>query len=217
MKRLILALVAIFATSGCANYASFQSADTVPEGQGVAGIGMTYSGYEAEVGDQTESFSVPALNLWYRRGITEEFEVHGNIWIPFGASLGAKYQLLGGRKTPGLSLSLGADLGYLSITTGSGDTEASASVLDVYIPVYTGYRVSEGFAVYFTPKYILRAAFASASSGSAEASDNELYHTPGATIGVAIGSDIEFLIEGTVAYDLTNEYAAYTAGIGIGF
>lgn len=218
MKRLILALVAIFATSGCANYASFQSADTVPEGQGVAGVGLSYTGYEVEVSGVTESFSVPALNIWYRRGITEEFEVHGNVWLPFGASLGAKYQLLGGRKTPGLSLSLGADMGYLSITTGSGDAEASASVLDVYIPVYTGYRVSEGFAVYFTPKYILRAAFASATTnGSDGGSSTDLFHTPGATIGVAIGSSVEFLLEGTVAYDLTNEYAAYTFGIGIGF
>lgn len=157
------------------------------------------------------------LNLWYRRGITEEFEVHGNVWIPFGASLGGKYQLLGGRKTPGLSLSLGADLGYLSVTTGSGDNEASASLLDVYVPVYTGYRVSEGLAFYLTPKYILRAAFGSASSGSESTSDTELIHTPGATIGVAFGSSVEFLVEGTIAYDLTNEFTAYTAGIGIGF
>ncbi len=217
MRKLILALVAIFATSGCANYASFQSADTVPKGDSVAGIGMTYTGYEVEVNEQKESFSVPALNLWYRYGITEELEVHGNLWIPFGASLGGKYQLMGGRKTPGLSLSLGADLGYLKISAGSGDSEASSSVLDVYIPVYTGYRLSEGLAFYLTPKYILRAVFGSASTGGETASDSELLHNPGVTVGVAIGSSVEFLLEGTVAYDLTNEYAAYTFGIGVGF
>lgn len=58
MKRLILAFVATVAASGCANYASFQTADTVPEGEGVAGIGVTYSGYETAISDQTESFSV---------------------------------------------------------------------------------------------------------------------------------------------------------------
>lgn len=217
MRKLLLALVVIFVSSGCANYASFQSADTVPEGEGVGGMGISYTGYEIEIDDQTESVSVPAVNMWYRRGITEEFEVHGTVWLPFGASLGAKYQLMGGRKTPGLSLSLGADFGYLSISTGSGDTEASASLLDVYVPVYTGYRIDEGLAFYVTPKYILRAAFGSASSGSDSASNTELFHTPGATFGVAIGSSIEFLVEGTIAYDLTNEFVAYTGGIGIGF
>jgi hypothetical protein len=216
LRQLIILAFALIAT-GCANFASFQSADTVPEGEGVLGVGASYTAYEIDIGDEPTSATVPAVNIWYRRGITDEFELHTNVWLPFGATIGAKYQLLGERKTPGFGFSLGADIGYLSISTGSGDTEASTSLLDIYVPVYTGYRVSESFAVYLTPKYIMRAAFGSASSGDEEASSTEIFHIPAATLGVALGSSVEFLVEGTVGYDTVTEALVYTAGIGVGF
>lgn len=97
------------------------------------------------------------------------------------------------------------------------DTETSTSLLDIYVPVYTGYRVSESFAVYLTPKYIMRAAFGSASSGDEESSSTEVFHIPAATLGVALGSSVEFLVEGTVGYDTVTEALVYTAGIGVGF
>lgn len=37
------------------------------------------------------------------------------------------------------------------------------------------------------------------------------------TLGVALGSSIEFLVEGTVGYDTVPEALVYTAGIGVGF
>lgn len=194
--------------TGCANYASFQSADTVPEDEFRFGVGATYSQYEIDIGEETVDASVPALAFWGRYGVTEELELHGNVWLPLGASVGGKYQLLGGRHKEGLSLSLGGDVGYISVSSGEGESEVSTQLLDLYVPVYTGYRFSKGFAMYLTPKYILRTSIGD---------ETELFHTPAATLGTAIGTDFEFLVEGTVAYDIVTENPAFTAGIGVSF
>lgn len=107
-----------------------------------------------------------------------------------------------------MSLSLGGDLGYISITSGEGESEVTTQIVDLYVPVYTGYRFSKGFALYLTPKYILRTSVGD---------ETTIFHTPAATLGTAIGEDFEFLVEGTVAYDIVTESPAFTVGIGASF
>jgi hypothetical protein len=65
----------------------------------------------------------------------------------------------------------------------------SALLMDVYEPLHMGYRTSPGFALYWTPKYVLRVL------------DGEVGHATGGTVGVALGETAQVLLEGGVLYD----------------
>lgn len=205
MKHLI-AIATLGVMGACANYASFQEADTLHAGQTKFGIGATGTTYK-DTNDEgvIDSVTVPALNLWYRRGISEKLEAHAAVWIPFGSSLGVKYQLMGNREMAGLSLSLGLDLGFLQL--GAGDNKVT--IVDTYIPLYIGYRTGPGFALYGSPKYILRAGFGNDTTSTG--------HLFGGTIGVALGAKSTLHLEGTAMYDVDVEAPALQGGIGVAF
>ncbi len=203
-------VLSVAATTACANYASFQEADTLPTGHSKTGVGITATKYKLPAGTEVDDITVPAVNVWYRRGIAENLEVHGNLWLPLGASIGGKYQLTGNRRDAGLSLSLGIDVGYLSITTtDSMDNDYKQSLIDTYVPIYIGYRTGPGFAAYVVPKYILRTS--TGDGGTA------FGHLAGSTVGLALGSGTQFLLEGSVFYDLDLKEPIFNGGIGLAF
>lgn len=211
MKQLI-AIAALGIWGACANYATFQEADTLAKGTSKLGFGATGTTYKVDVGEneEPESVTVPALNIWYRRGLAEKLEAHASVWIPFGSSLGLKYQLNGNREMAGLSVSLGLDFGFLQIgAEDSMGNSVTSTIVDTYIPVYIGYRTGPGFAVYASPKYILRAGFN--DSGTA------VSHLFGGTAGLALGHKTTLLLEGTVIYDLDVSAPAIQGGVGIAF
>ena len=145
-----LLLIALPAAA-CANYASFQEADTIPKGEAKTGVGATYTTYEVEVDDTKEKVGVPALNVWHRRGFTDKLEGHASVWIPLGASAGVKYQVLGDRKTNGFGVSLGADLGVLQISAEDADGNVAKATIATSTCRSTRLRVSPGFATYVSP------------------------------------------------------------------
>lgn len=215
MKHLVVltSLVLASLATGCASMASFQTADTVGAGEVRQGVGVTYNNYtytyeDSEGEEQSEDISVPALHGWYRYGLTDELELHTMVWIPLGATAGMKYQLLGGRGMKGLSLSLGADAGYLKISSGEGEDEVSTTIVDTHVPVYVGYRLSKSLAGYLTPRYLLRASVGEATNIS---------HLTGAALGVALGDNTRVHLEGVGMYDLTYGTTTLTAGVGISF
>jgi hypothetical protein len=209
MKQLV-AILTLGVFGACANYATFQEVDTLPSGASKTGVGVTGTTYEIRVNDTVESFTFPALNIWHRRGLTEQLEAHASVWIPFGASVGLKYQVSGHRQMAGLSFSLGLDLGFLQISAGDTDEETSTvTIVDTYVPLYIGYRTGPGFAVYGSPKLILRAGF-----GDGGTAFNQLV---GATAGIALGEKTTFHLEGTAMYDADVESPALQAGVGVAF
>jgi hypothetical protein len=208
--KLLIVIVLLGLSGACANYATFQEADTLPKGITKVGMGATYTTYTAIAEDGTkDEISLPAVNLWYRRGLLEKLEGHASIWIPFGSSFGLKYQMSGNRDMAGLAVSLGLDLGLLQISGGEGDNESTLTIVDTYVPIYIGYRVGPGFAVYGTPKYILRAA----SGGESTA----FSHLVGGSAGVAFGGKTTLYLEGSYFYDLDAEEPALQGGIGVAF
>ncbi len=148
----MVGLLALY--TGCANFATLQTPDVVEKGDGSFGFGFTYTQYQVEFfeGDDPETFNIPALALWYRYGITDRFETHANVWLPLGASVGGKFQLLGSPSETGFGFSLGLDAGYIQITSGNSKT----SIVDVYVPVYLGVDFTEAVGIYLVPKYIAR-------------------------------------------------------------
>jgi hypothetical protein len=205
MKKLI-AIAALGIWGACANYATFQEADTLPKGTSKLGFGATGTTYKVDVGanEEPESVTVPALNIWYRRGLAEKLEAHASVWIPFGSSIGVKYQLSGNREMAGLSISLGLDFGYLQL----GADDNKVTIIDTYVPVYIGYRTGPGFALYASPKYILRGAFGDGTSFN---------HLAGSTVGIALGAKTTLHLEATAMYDLDYEAPALQAGVGLAF
>lgn len=209
MKHLV-AMLTLGVMGACANYASFQEADTLPAGTSKFGIGATGTTYKTRaLDDSIDSVTLPALNLWWRRGLTEPLEAHAALWIPLGASAGFKYQVTGNRQTAGLSFSLGLDVGFLQIESkGANDETSRASLLDLYIPLYIGFRTGPGFAVYGSPKLILR------TTVTEEAALTQL---AGASAGIAVGADTTFHLEGTLMYDVDVEAPAAQVGVGVAF
>lgn len=217
MRVLSLALAAAV-LGGCANYATLQDPETIPKKELQLGFGVTFNAYPLELettgtttvnGTTTEtttvedeSFTVPALTFSARYGVSDRFEMHGIAWMPFGASIGGKYMLVGDRKEGGFAFSPGLDVSA-PITVSIGDS--SALLFDLYVPLHMGYRTSPDFELYWTPKYVLRAY------------GGRLGHAAGGTVGLAIGETTQFLIEGGALYDTLYEKPILNGALGIAF
>jgi hypothetical protein len=197
---------------GCANYASLQDADVVEKGKGSFGLGVTYTTYsfdmslsESDTHNDTLKVSVPALNLWYRKGITDKLEAHANMWLPLGLSIGVKYQLLGSLQKAGFGLALGLDGGYLQMSSDS----SSVTLVDLYVPIYAGYKFNESLGLYLVPKYIPRLMFGEDEIG--------MRNVVAGTVGLRLGKETRFMVEGTYGLDLESSMPVFTTGMGISF
>jgi hypothetical protein len=210
LKTAFPVLLSVALLGACANYATLQEPETIPRGHQKTGVAVTATTYKLDAGDSLDKVTVPAVNVWYRRGLLDKLEAHASAWIPLGASVGAKYQLTG-NGISGLAVSVGLDFGYLQLTAKNedDDTEYKQTIVDTYVPVYVGYRVGPGFALYSSPKYILRTS--SGDGGTA------FGHLAGGTVGVVVGSRTQFLLEGTAMYDITVKAPAFQGGIGVAF
>lgn len=195
---------------GCANYSQLQDAETLPKGQQTIGVGLSFTRYSEDVDDDgtTDSVSVPAVVLSARRGITDRLEGQATAWLPLGARAGAKLQLFGTPGMAGPQLSIGAHLGYLQLSASSDDSEATASFLDVYAPIYLGYRLTPGFEIYAAPQYMFRSVFGEGEGGYG--------HVLGGTGGLAIGERSKIFLEAGSFYDTLVESAIFNTAIGVG-
>ena len=213
-----IGLVTLVAMStGCANLASFQTAEVVEEGDRTAGVGTTFTRYSLEglgFTDEDEEdpyITVQALMGWYRHGVTDGLELRVAAWFPFGYKVGVKAALLDEAATEGegLQLAVGADVGHISVGAGAGDTSETGHIIDIYVPFYTGYRFSSSFAAYVTPQYIARVVTAGG--------ETDFGHTGGGTVGMAIGENTEVHLEATGGYDFLVDAPAFTVGAGLAF
>lgn len=187
----------------------------MPEGDFELAVGGTFTGYSLEVTTtetdasgatvettETETFAVPALLVSGRFGVRERLELHGNVWLPLGASVGGKYMLVGDRQQGGFAFSPGLDLSMPITVTVNDD---SSTLFDAAVPLHMGYRASPDFALYWTPKYVLRLW------------GSELGHLAGGNLGVDLGNETQFLIEGGAFYDTLSEDVILTGGLAVAF
>src|SRR5688572_20448193 len=92
-----LAGLALALMSGCANFATLQTAETMKKENFELGVGATFTSYEVELETtvretdaagnpvtRTEtdstSFTIPAVTVSGRYGLTERLELHGVAW-----------------------------------------------------------------------------------------------------------------------------------------
>jgi len=211
-----LGLACLALMTGCANFATLQTAETMRKENFEIGVGMTFTAYEATLETTTtsdasgneitrtdsESITVPAVALAGRYGITDKLELHGVAWLPFGATVGGKYMLVGEHDQNGFIFSPGIDVSA-PITISVDDEHAV--LMDLYVPLHMGYRASDALEIYWTPKYLLR--YFGGSFG----------HAPGGTVGFAAGRDTKFMLEGSVLYDTISQEPIFNVGVGVAF
>ncbi|NVB81233.1 MAG: hypothetical protein HOV81_22750, partial [Kofleriaceae bacterium] len=135
------------------------------------------------------SLALPYMEVGYRRGIVDKVEVGAKVTIPGTSGIDAKYQFL---QSGNLALAAGLGVGYLKISSGSEGMETSTTVFDTMVPVYASYDLAKAFAVYASPKYVLR--YASSVDDMNETSSG-MNHLVGATAGVRVGNKFGLFLE----------------------
>ena len=215
----VLMIAGLALVGGCANFATLQTAETMQKDKFELGVGATFTGYEVQLETtttepdaagnpvettrtETESFTIPAVTVSGRYGLSDRLELHGVLWMPFGASVGGKYMLVGEHDQNGFVFAPGLDISAPITITVNDD---SSTLIDLYVPMHMGYRASEAFELYWTPKYVMRLF------------GGDFGHAAGATVGIAVGRDTTFMLEGSALYDTLSEKPIFNLGVGVGF
>jgi hypothetical protein len=173
----------------------------------------------------SKGISIPYFEFGYRRGLAKNFEMGIRYTFPGALSLDGKYSLL---NREDLDVAIGLGVGYQSYetknssgsnssNTGSGssttatkaETKAKSTMIDVTIPVYTSYRFTENFALYASPKMILRNASSSSTTDGKTEKSSSQFKMAGFTFGTMIGGVTgakALALEITYAKDTTSEF-----------
>jgi len=182
-----------------------------------ASTSTTQTGTEEE----SKGISIPYFEFGYRRGLAEGFEMGIRYTFPGALTLDGKYSLL---NREDIDVAIGLGVGYQtfetsssgsdSSNTGSGssttttktETKAKSTLIDVTVPIYTSYRFTENFALYASPKMIVRnASSSSTKEGKTEKSSGQS-KMAGFTFGTMIGG-----VTGAKALALEITYVKDTA------
>ena len=230
----LIALATLFLSSGCVSTSALQTGRTLDKGNTrmhfVGGVYYSPS-FDEAVEDAIEedevTLSAPYLEFALRHGVTENFELGGKVTLPGGLTLDGKYQL---HDADDIAVSAGLGLGYFSFKEPSSneesdpecvsdcdgenpvyetyvDTNEPFTIIDVIVPIYASYHVSEEFALYTSPKYILRSV-----------NDDYSNHL-GITMGTRLGNDWGFFLEGTYMSALSEDFVTvqYAGSLFIDF
>jgi len=160
-KQLLFFVVIAFSLQSCLSNKAFQTARTTPQGDKGFGVGVSlpsvdeYTLDDNHVALDTSSRGGFAAEIFGRYGLTDKLDVGFNLSIIGTGGVDAKYQFLGDSESV-FAGSVGAGIGYLSVTTGEGSSETSSSLIDISIPAYFSCHLSNAFALYVSPRFILR-------------------------------------------------------------
>jgi hypothetical protein len=187
-----MAVVLALFFSGCASMSTMQTARTTNKGEFGGGGGMGYVNTKIPLGTDTAgnttsiNLKAPFMEGSARYGITDNLDLGVKLTIIGTATMDAKYQFIGD-KTSLFAASAGFGLGYLSISSG----DSKSNVYDIMVPFYASVHPAEWFAVYVSPKYVLRlnSYTENAKSGFSNS------HWYGGTGGLKFGKKTSFMIE----------------------
>lgn len=152
--------------------------------------------------EESKGISIPYFEFGYRRGLAENFEMGIRYTLPGALTLDGKYSVF---NREDIDVALGLGVGYQSYeaTSSSGsdsqstngnsttstktETKAKSTMVDVIIPVYTSYRFNESFALYASPKMILRNASSSSTTDGKTEKSSSQFRMAGFTFGTMVG------------------------------
>lgn len=218
MKSAATALLVFSAlTTGCVNSSTLQTAKALDPGSQrilVGGGFYTSPSVNADASQSTNtdvSLAMPYMELGYRRGIVDKVELGAKVTVPGTAGVDAKYQFLQKGK---LAMAAGLGGGYLKLSSGSQGMETSTQLIDTIVPIYASYDVAKSFAVYTSPKYVLRYAKSIDDMGATSSGFN---HLVGATAGVRLGNKWGLFLETSYLKSVSNSFDAFQVNGSIFF
>lgn len=165
MKRLI-AFAALALSTGCASFSTMSTARTTPRDTNQIWIAPEFVGMTYDSGTDHQSFSVPQFEFGFRRGVTDDVELGGKLWL-LGAAIESKFQLVRSpSQDSGIDVAFAPSLGWLGINSGDGP---SFNVVTLYLNLPVGLNVPGGSQLVLTPKAIYQRYMASGSGSSGSA------------------------------------------------
>ena len=210
MKFVAASLLVIAAgTAGCVNSSTLQTAKALDPGSQRILVGGGYYASPSLDADASEaagsdvSLKMPYMELGYRRGIVDQVEVGAKVTLPGTAGVDAKYQFL---NKGDLALAAGLGTGYLKISSGAEGMQTSSTIVDAIVPVYASYDVSRFFAVYASPKYVLRYTN---SVDSMDKSTSGMNHLVGGTMGVRVGAHKGLFLETSYLKSVSSDFDSF--------
>jgi hypothetical protein len=199
------------AMTGCVNMSSHQTAEVLKPNESRTLIGGGYfmseeinAGLDEASSGEVKDIKFPYLEMSYRRGIIEKLDVGAKLTIIGTIAGDAKYQLFNNEK---FAAAAGAGLGYLSMSSGEGESKIESKIIDLMVPFYTSYRMAENFALYLTPQYVYR----NISSSDGDKDGTSLI---GSTLGMMIGKTAGMTLEATMMKAVGSDFDMIQAGLG---
>lgn len=202
-------LISMALTTGCINMSTLQTAKALDPGKQRVLVGGGYYASPSVDADASEStgsdvsLALPYMEIGYRRGIVDKLELGAKVTIPGTAGLDAKYQLVNAGK---FAVAAGLGAGYLKLESGDEGMKTSTKLIDAIVPAYISYDVAKPFAVYASPKYVMRYAQSTDSDGM---TSSGLSHLVGATVGTRIGNGIGLFLETSYMKDLKSSFDSF--------
>ena len=194
----VCALALLVSQTACVSMSSLQTAETLEKGKKQTTFGGGTFNTNETSGATTLNTSLPYVEASYREGFGENFDAGLKVTIIGSYTADAKYRLI---DTKSFDFSVGAGIGYLSYTTGSGTTETKTTAYDFMLPIYASYRFTDTFAAYVTPRYVYRMAN---TSGATTADANTTL--AGGAAGVKIGKSWGVYLEGAYQKDTKSDF-----------
>ncbi len=197
-------------TTGCVNSSTLQTAKALDPGTQRILVGGGFYASPSLNADASEatgedtSLALPYMELGYRRGIVDKVELGAKVTLPGTSGIDAKYQFL---QAGNLALAAGLGVGYLKISSGSEGMETSTTLFDTMVPVYASYDLAKAFAVYMSPKYVLR--YAKSIDEVDSTSSSGMNHLVGATAGVRVGNKFGLFLETGYLKSVSNDFDAF--------
>jgi hypothetical protein len=182
-KGMALGLL-VFASVRCASVTNLHTAKVLDKGAHSHTLAGGVGNVDLSTDDGGTSGNTISADYMFRYGLTEKDEV-GVKFTNFGAYVMGDYKraLIEGDK---FYLSAGAGLGGTKVSITMGEEEQSTTWLDLYLPLYADYWVTPNFALYASPKYILRTVWGE---------ESDVAHQVGLSGGFKWGQSSGFLAE----------------------
>jgi hypothetical protein len=206
---LFLAVVSAASAAACVNSSTLQTAKALDPGKQRILVGGGYYASPSVNADASEatgddvSLALPYMEVGYRRGVVKKVEVGAKVTIPGTAGLDAKYELLNDGK---FAVAAGAGMGYLKLTSGAEGMETSTTLIDAIVPLYASYDLAKAFAVYASPKYVLR--YAKSVDEMAQTSSG-MNHLVGGTLGTKLGNGFGMFFEASYLKSVASDFDSF--------
>ncbi len=206
---LLLATLSALSAAACVNSSTLQTAKALDPGKQRILVGGGYYASPSLDADASEStgddvsLALPYMEVGYRRGIVKKVELGAKVTIPGTAGIDAKYELLNDGK---FAVAAGAGFGYLKLTSGTEDMQTSTTLVDAIVPVYASYDLAKAFAVYASPKYVLR--YAKSVDEMAQTTTG-MNHLVGGTMGTKLGNGAGLFLEASYLKSVSSDFDSF--------